>query len=457
MESTPIQITEYDNADNVSNVYVQSSAGGDAKGMSRVDVIPPKKGDERSYLQQGMDVFLPAGFPHSVTEDYTEYQIYDSLQAFSSSIAAMLSSRAVLSSIGVGDTKASPTAALLLSVLQESVGRLATILFAHRFGTSLEPECKMYRLMADVLNDSAFILDVLSPIFPKPIRIVILSFSSILRSLCGVAAGSSKASLSAHFARWGNLGELNAKDSSQETVISLMGMLAGSLVISWITTPLATWTALIGLLSVHLETNRRAVRAVKMRTLNRQRATLVFHHLQRQQTVPSIKEISSVEHIFEWDGVLRTSTRDIMGYCDIGTPFLRLLEAVSESQTSTKASHIQQQTLSQILSLYNSSRYILWHDRRSTKDVPRFNIILKKGAEPKDLLIAWWQALFHAQDDSAAGQDGFEEKLAALERSLSRAKEFFERYEKSLREKGWDVDNGALETASSTRVVFGES
>ncbi|SMR60726.1 unnamed protein product [Zymoseptoria tritici ST99CH_1E4] len=55
MESTPIQITEYDNADNVSNVYVQSSAGGDAKGMSRVDVIPPKKGDERSYLQQGMD------------------------------------------------------------------------------------------------------------------------------------------------------------------------------------------------------------------------------------------------------------------------------------------------------------------------------------------------------------------------------------------------------------------
>lgn len=90
MESTPIQITEYDNADNVSNVYVQSSAGGDAKGMSRVDVIvsicfgrrvhrsilivskPPKKGDERSYLQQGMDVFLPAGFPHSVTEDYTE-------------------------------------------------------------------------------------------------------------------------------------------------------------------------------------------------------------------------------------------------------------------------------------------------------------------------------------------------------------------------------------------------
>ena len=30
------------------------------------------------------------------------------------------------------------------------------------------------------------------------------------RALCGVAAGSSKASLSAHFAKKGNLGELNA-------------------------------------------------------------------------------------------------------------------------------------------------------------------------------------------------------------------------------------------------------
>lgn len=112
--------------------------------------------------------------------------------------------------VGVGDASASPTAALLLSVLQESMGRIATILFAHRLGTALEPECKMYRLAADVFNDTAMILDCLSPAFPKPIRVTILSFSSVLRSLCGVCAGSAKASLSAHFAKKGNLGELNA-------------------------------------------------------------------------------------------------------------------------------------------------------------------------------------------------------------------------------------------------------
>lgn len=110
----------------------------------------------------------------------------------------------------MGDASASPTAAILLTVLQESMGRVATILFAHRLGTSLEPECKMYRLAADVFNDTAMILDCLSPSFSKSARVLVLSFSSVLRALCGVSAGSSKASLSAHFARWGNLGELNA-------------------------------------------------------------------------------------------------------------------------------------------------------------------------------------------------------------------------------------------------------
>ena len=112
--------------------------------------------------------------------------------------------------VGVGDSTATPTTALLLSVLQTSTGRIATILFAHRLGTALEPECKMYRLAADVFNDTAMVLDCLSPAFPKPIRVAVLSFSSCLRALCGVCAGSAKASLSAHFARKGNLGEVNA-------------------------------------------------------------------------------------------------------------------------------------------------------------------------------------------------------------------------------------------------------
>ena len=69
------------------------------------------------------------------------------------------------------------------------------------------------------------ILKCVSTALPKFARVTLLSGASVLEALCGVAAGSAKASLSAHFAKQGNLGEVNAKDASQETVISLMGMM----------------------------------------------------------------------------------------------------------------------------------------------------------------------------------------------------------------------------------------
>jgi len=83
----------------------------------------------------------------------------------------------------------------------------------------------MYRLAADVFNDCAIIIDCLCPALPYNYRVVALCLSGVLRSLCGVSAGGAKAALSAHFAKTGNVAELNAKDSSQETVIGLLGML----------------------------------------------------------------------------------------------------------------------------------------------------------------------------------------------------------------------------------------
>ncbi|KAI4870571.1 DUF647-domain-containing protein [Hypoxylon rubiginosum] len=229
----------------------------------------------RSYLKAIMDVFLPAGYPHSVTPDYTPYQVYDSLQAFSSTIAGLLSSRAVLQGFGVGDSASSATAAVLLTVLQEATGRLATILFAHRHGRAIEPECKFYRFLADIVNDSALFLDILSPALPPYPKVMALCGAGILRALCGVSGGAAKASLSAHFAKNGNLAELNAKDGSQETVISLVGMLVGSLFVQFVHGKAAVWAWMVVLVGIHLWTNYKAVTSVQMRTLNKQRMIIL--------------------------------------------------------------------------------------------------------------------------------------------------------------------------------------
>ena len=311
----------------------------------------------------------------------------------------------------------------------------------------------MYRLLADVLNDIGFTLDCLSPLFPKSIRVIVLSFSSVLKALCGVAAGSAKASLSAHFAQWGNLGELNAKDSSQETVISLLGMLAGSVVVSWVTTPVATWTTLIFLLSVHLEMNRRAVRAVSMRTLNRQRATLVYHHLQRGH-VPTPDEISAQERIFEKDGVLRGATGNILGYCTIGSGFSNFLKSVASGTTTAGSFRMSDSIVLDIFQAFKDSGYILWTVPNSKP--PQIQAAIKKSAATDELLVAWWQALDLADRssrDQVKKHEGSTMDLAHVLHSMSRARDMLNEHEAGLRDVGWDLNTNALETASSTRVL----
>ncbi|KAE9384108.1 DUF647-domain-containing protein, partial [Gymnopus androsaceus JB14] len=243
-------------------------------------------------------VFLPAGYPRSVSPGY--YRILNALQAFCSSLAGFLSSRATLEGYGVGDATATATNALLLTVLQDIFGQLTTIVGAFFFGSSLFPEAKTYRFLTDLLNDAAIIIDTLSPLLASlydayapqiatslpflpptvPLRVYTLCLSASLRSLCGIAAGGSKNAIKMHFATpsegTGDVGDLDAKDSSKETVLALLGMLIGTLTVPYLTTPSLTYAVLFVMVFLHLLINYLAVRGVIFRTLNRQRACLAW-------------------------------------------------------------------------------------------------------------------------------------------------------------------------------------
>jgi len=56
-------------------------------------------------------MFLPEGFPKSVSSDYVPYQIFDSIQALASSFTGTLSTKAILQGVGVGNNHATAAAA----------------------------------------------------------------------------------------------------------------------------------------------------------------------------------------------------------------------------------------------------------------------------------------------------------------------------------------------------------
>ena len=321
----------------------------------------------------------------------------------------------------------------------------------------------MYRLLADIFNDTAMVLECLSPAFPKPIRVTILATSSALKALCGVAAGSSKASLSAHFARWGNLGELNAKDSSQETVISLLGMLAGSAVVSIITTPFATWSTLMLLLSTHLAMNYRAVRSVSMRSLNRQRANIVFGNLLANDKLLTPTQVSQQERVFERDGAMRNAHDKIMGYARIGVSFGELvehLEVPEQSRIPKSSMQVRSSCLNILMDIFHPQRaeYILWLDSRTR----RCWIVLRQNCSVGSQLRAWYTSFVALNNlmtvtttNKKAGTVGLlstEDTLDVLRKAQLHTQTHFTAIEKRLETAGWDLNTAALETRSGFRI-----
>ena len=73
--------------------------------------------------------FLPAGYPDSVSDDYIEYQFFDTLQALCSSLNGSLAQYSVLKTLGVGDGSATVLSATLTWILRDGCGMITNIIF----------------------------------------------------------------------------------------------------------------------------------------------------------------------------------------------------------------------------------------------------------------------------------------------------------------------------------------
>lgn len=206
------------------------------------------------------------------------------------------------------------------------------------------------------------------------------------------------------------------------------------------------------LLTVHLLMNTSAVRAVSMRSLNRQRANIVFSQLLAYDKALSPQDVSKRERIFERDGVLRGPHDQVIGYCQIGVSLQQLMKAMSRSPRTTIGSvTLHGNELARLVELYRSETYMLWFDW----EVSTVYILLKQGATAQSQLKAWSQALLLAQRaaDSSGDKESDNLQFAGIVSSLEQTSKRFDEDIGRMRAAGWDLDVCALETRSGTRLV----
>ena len=133
-------------------------------------------------------------------------------------------------------------------------------------------DCKKWRLVADILNDLAFGLDILAPHFPRSFFAPISCASSSLRAIVGVAGGATRTCVTRHQAKQENLADVSAKDGSQETLVNVISLLISLVMLPAVDQdPVLVWTLSIIFTLIHLYANYRAVRSLKFDTLNQKR------------------------------------------------------------------------------------------------------------------------------------------------------------------------------------------
>jgi hypothetical protein len=266
------------------------------------------------------------------------------------------------------------------------------------------------------------------------------------------------------------------KDSSQETIISLMGMLAGSVVVSHISSQSATWSAMIFLLAIHLGTNYLAVRAVSMRTLNRQRANLAISNwlgegprsngdeLRRELQALSPEQVSAQERVFERDGVLRWKGKEVLGYCRLGVDLKTILGTIQKQQSSSGSFVALPINLPDLFH-HGQNGYVIWYDHKSST----FLVSILADHGTKTVLRAWFHALYAARalkvpcfDKNDVIRNCCQEMVVNpsagvtktfLDQTYQVTDVLFNEFLKCLPVE-WDLETGALETRSGTRACI---
>ncbi|XP_071446420.1 RUS family member 1 [Hetaerina americana] len=326
-----------------------------------------------SFFRQ---IFLPGGYPHSVSDDYFNYQKWDTIQAFCSTITNTLATRAIMEGVGVGDSTATPLAATITWIVKHGTGMIGSILFSWWKSSALDSNCKQWRLVADIINDAAMVIEMLLPYTYGYVTLV-LCLSTSLKAIVGVAGGATRAAITQHQSIRNNMADVSAKDGSQETLVNLLASMTSVLLLSYIWSTHLEWKLFVLLTMMHLYANYKAVKSIKFRTLNNPRFLILLETYISRGSILSPELVNERESAFLGHGI---SDKLLCGFK------IKLGVSLSSASSSVKC---KAELLKLVTNIQKQRPYLLIVDAKKRC----IHVILKQGETPQDVIKAYFHAV----------------------------------------------------------------
>ncbi|KAF9985368.1 hypothetical protein BGZ65_011021 [Modicella reniformis] len=191
---------------------------------SKVNSSEEEEEIDAKYLpspQTVLAVFLPKGYPDSVTPNYWPFTKWQFAHNITGSVTAVISTQALLFSMGLG-AGSIPMAAALNWIIKDGLGQLGGVVYASFVSDKFDSEPKRFRFQSTVAMQGANVLELLAPLWPGYF-LIIASISNIGKNMAWLASSATRAQMNKTFALRDNLGDITGKSGSQATAAGLVG------------------------------------------------------------------------------------------------------------------------------------------------------------------------------------------------------------------------------------------
>ena len=249
-----------------------------------------------------VEPFLPAGFPTTVTPGYGTYAALQFAAYTCSSACGVLSTRVLLTAVGVGDGAAAPLAAAANWAIKDGLGMLGGVAFAATWSNSLDARPRQWRLRSSAALDLASLVELAAlPAFPQYF-VPIAGLANVAKNVSYLAASASRAaihqSLSAR-SDASNLADLTAKTGSQTIVASLCGLALGVAASNACGAEASNvWPAWAALSACHLGCTYASLKYVNTTTLDDARLAALVDAFRETGACPTPADVSERESLF---------------------------------------------------------------------------------------------------------------------------------------------------------------
>ncbi|KAK3828302.1 MAG: vitamin B6 photo-protection and homoeostasis-domain-containing protein [Benniella sp.] len=242
--------------------------------------------------QNALAVFLPKGYPESVTPNYWAFSKWQFVHNVAGSVTAVISTQSLLFAMGLG-AGSIPMAAALNWIIKDGLGQLGGVVYASFVSDKFDSEPKRYRFQATVAMQGANVIELLTPLWPGYF-LIIASISNIGKNMAWLASSATRAQMNKTFALRDNLGDITGKSGSQTTAAGLVGTGLG-VVIAAVMTHFTEDPAVLPLIPMCLTflpfavfnvySNYQSCYYVTTSSLNVPRAETVFYSVLKESAI----------------------------------------------------------------------------------------------------------------------------------------------------------------------------